>query len=56
MRADGAEEEVGCGVGAVATVWDGEVAGIAEGLAKMPGNGKRVPGLQSSHNSCEESR
>ena len=39
---DGREKEVGCGVGEVATVWDGEVAGMAEGLASLPCVGRRV--------------
>ena len=33
---DGREKEVECGIGEVATAWDGEVAGIAEGLASLP--------------------
>ena len=41
---DRREQEVICGVGTLATVWDGEVAGMAEGLASIPKNrnGKRV--------------
>ena len=31
----GGEAEVECAVGEVATVWDGEVAGMAEGLARI---------------------
>ena len=34
VKEGGAEEEVECGFGDVATVWDGEVAGMAEGLAR----------------------
>ena len=34
VKEGGAEEEVECGIGDVATVWDGEVAGMAEGLAR----------------------
>ena len=37
----GAEVEVECGIGNVATVWDGEVAGMAEGLAKVRQGGER---------------
>ena len=32
---DGREQEVECGIGDVATVWDGEVAGVAGGLRKV---------------------
>ena len=32
---DGREKEVECGVGDVATVWDGEVVGMSGGLAKV---------------------
>ena len=31
---DGREQEVECGIGDVATVWDGEVAGMAGGLSR----------------------
>ena len=31
VQADGGEKEVECGIGTVATVWDGEVAGMGEG-------------------------
>ena len=31
---DGREQEVECGVGDVATVWDGEIAGMAGGLSQ----------------------
>ena len=33
VRNDGAEEEVECGIGGIAMVWDGEVAGMVKGLA-----------------------
>ena len=36
------EKEVECGIGEVATVWDGEVAGMAEGLASLPRDGRKV--------------
>ena len=32
---DVGEKEVECGIGDVATVWDGEVAGMAEGLSQV---------------------
>ena len=32
---DSEEKEVECGIGNVATVWDGEVVGMAEGLASV---------------------
>ena len=32
---DGREREVECGIGDVATVWDGEVAGMAGGLSRI---------------------
>ena len=35
VEKSGTEEEVECGVGDVATVWDGEIAGMAEGLARV---------------------
>ena len=35
MGYGGEESEVECGIGNVATVWDGEVAGMAGGLAKV---------------------
>ena len=34
IKEGGAEEEVECGIEDVATVWDREVAGMAEGLAR----------------------
>ena len=34
VKYGGAEEEVECGIGDVATVWGGEVASMAEGLAR----------------------
>ena len=39
---NGAEKEVECGIGEVATVWDGQVAGMAEGLASLPRDGRKV--------------
>ena len=36
------EMEVECGIGDVATVWDREVAGMAEGLARLPRDGRKV--------------
>ena len=40
MGVNGTEEEVECGVRHVATVWDGEVAAMAEGLARVCCGGK----------------
>ena len=42
MSYDGvaAEEEPECGIGHVATGWDGEMAGMAEGLARTHGEKK----------------
>ena len=37
---DGGEKEVEYGVGTVATVWGGEIAGMAEGLARVRQGGK----------------
>ena len=34
VDSDGREKEVECRIGDVATVWDGEVAGMAEGFAR----------------------
>ena len=31
----GAEPEVECGIGIVAAVWDGEIAGMARGLSRV---------------------
>ena len=42
VAADGGENEVECGVGTMATVWDSEVAGMVEGLARLPRDGRRV--------------
>ena len=41
-------EEVECGIGDVATVWDGEVAGMTEGLAMLPHDGRKVLVLSAS--------
>ena len=38
---DGGESEVEVEIGDVATVWDGEVAGMAGGLAKVKAKGER---------------
>ena len=35
MEQGGREVEVECSIGDVATVWDGEVAGMAQGLGRM---------------------
>ena len=35
VEKDGKEMKVGCRVGDVATVWNGEVAGMVEGLARV---------------------
>ena len=66
---DGHESEVVCGVGNVATVCDGEVAGMAGELASISryGNGNRngnghghggenthIGSLQSGHHGCKE--
>ena len=40
VGSDGREQEIECGIGDVATVWDGEVAGMAGGLAKIKRNGQ----------------
>ena len=37
---EGEVDEVKCGVGSLATVWDGEVAGMAEGLRKVRSDNK----------------
>ena len=42
VRGDGGEEEVERGIGDIATVWDGKVAGMAEGLARLLRGGGRV--------------
>ena len=34
VKEGGAEDDVECGIWGVATVWDGEVAGMVEGLAR----------------------
>ena len=36
VETDGAEREVECRLGTMVTVWDGEIAGMAEGLARAP--------------------
>lgn len=41
VGSSGAEGEVECGIGNVATVWDGEVAGMAGGLAKVRQGGEQ---------------
>ena len=46
------EKEVECGIGDVATVWDGEVAGMTEGIARLPHDGRKV----LIHNSGQKSR
>ena len=48
---DGREQEVECGVRDVATVWDGEIAGMARGLSQartMQGKEKKVLMLADS--------
>ena len=54
---DGGEREVECGIGTIATVCYGEVAGMPEGLANTKGQeeGTHLGELQSSHSGCEES-
>ena len=39
---EGGEEEVKCGVGSLATVWDGEVAGMVGGLTKVRVNDRTL--------------
>ena len=39
---DKQEKEVKCGIGEVATVWHGEMAGMAEGRARLPRDGMEV--------------
>ena len=38
VKRGGTEEDVECGIGDVARVWDGEVAGMAEGLTRLSYN------------------
>ena len=42
LEQGGGEAEVECAVGEVATVWDGEVAGMAEGLARIQDDKIRI--------------
>ena len=48
VRTEGGEEEVKGGVGSLATVWDGEVAGMVGGLTKVRADRKSTR-LNSSH-------
>ena len=48
MGSDGTEKEVECGVGDLATVWDGEIAGMAEGIARVPRDGRKALVLADS--------
>ena len=41
VRSNGGKEEVESGIGDVATVWDSEVAGMAEGLDRARRGGER---------------
>ena len=62
---NGQEQECTCGVGTVATVWDGEIGGMGEGLASISEkrNGNRnkagaesthIGRLQRGHRGCED--
>ena len=50
----GEESEAGCVIGNVATVWDGEVAGMAEGLGEQRSYLGRFPGGDSGTKSQQD--
>ena len=52
VKEGGAEEEVECGIGDVATVWDGEVASMAEGLARTGEKNLDLSRLEGSYRGC----